>query len=134
MQIFLKIRVDGVVESKELKDIEKGLKWVLIGVKELQYQGSQFTTKESVLLKSKIDLDKSEFGKVLTLLVSVHPYKLDGDKYAKISYHVLGERSSFLVPFFKFWKLLLKIDELIFPRLPKKGESGFIVIRHLESF
>jgi hypothetical protein len=36
MQNFLKIRVDGVVESKELKDIEKGLKWVLIGVKELQ--------------------------------------------------------------------------------------------------
>jgi hypothetical protein len=90
MQIFLKIRVDGVVESKELKDIEKGLRWVLIGVKELQYKDSQFTTKESVLLKSKIDLDKSEFGKVLTLLVSVHPYKLDGDKYAKVSYHVLS--------------------------------------------
>jgi hypothetical protein len=88
MQNFLKIRVDGVVESKEPKDIEKGLKWIFIGVKELQYKDSQFTTKESVLLKSRIDLDKSDYGKVLILLVSVHPYKMDGDKYAKVSYHI----------------------------------------------
>lgn len=93
-KVFLQLKIKSAEESQNKDDIETGKKWVIVGNIERPRKDSSISDEFTVRYKSKINIDKSDFGKVLILEVYPFARTNKNSDFSKVNYTILAIHKS----------------------------------------
>jgi len=93
-KVFIKLKVKTVEETRNQGDIESGKKWIIVFYVEEPRKDSPTPDEYTVRYKSRINIDKADYGKVFVFEAYPFAKTQEKEKFSKVSFTILAQHKS----------------------------------------